>query len=521
MSSCFGTKWHASYVFGGGASLVSDLFKRSELFLQARSLLKFINWPKSCLRTPSIRSACKVMAGMELIAGFAQQQTLSPQMQQSLQLLQTPVAELRQMLAAELAANPVLEEDLPSDERADSVRERQESLGSNSSLQEEWRDYMPQAASTTHYSSQDEEKRRYLFESLASRPTLRDFVIDQAAGFTDRERRVVDVIAGNLDQDGYLRMQNEELALAAGVSESFLEKTLEKVRLFEPAGVAAPDLAECLLLQLARRGEGNGLAGRILRHHLQLLARHRYEEIAKHFRVPTADVVAAAKMIATLEPKPGRPFADADEQGVIPDLIVVPDGDGFVVRLNEEDLPRLRISKEYKDLLAERGENEELLLYLRGKIRGARVFLRSLQQRQQTLLAIGNEIVSRQEEFFRHGASALKPLIMAQIADVVDLHVTTVSRAVSGKYMETPQGLLEMRYFFTPGFQNSDGTAVSNEMVKQAIREMVDQESPRDPLSDQEIVSQLDERGLKVARRTIAKYREQLGILPSHLRKIC
>ena len=192
-----------------------------------------------------------------------------------------------------------------------------------------------------------------------------------------------------------------------------------------------------------------------------------------------------------------------------------------MVRLNEEDLPRLRISQEYKELLAGRGENEELLLYLRGKIRGARVFLRSIQQRQQTLLAIGNEIVSRQVEFFRSGPSALKPLIMAQIADVVGLHVTTVSRAVSGKYMETPQGLLEMRYFFTPGFQNSDGTVVSNEMVKQAIREMVDGESPRSPLSDQEIVSQLSERGLKVARRTIAKYRDQLSILPSHLRKNC
>lgn len=458
---------------------------------------------------------------MELSVGVAQQQTLSPQMQQSLMLLQTPVAELRQMVAAELASNPVLEEESPANDKPEISREEQRIREQSSSLQEEWREYMPQAAPAAHYSAEDEERRRYLFESLASRPTLRDFVIDQAAGLTDFERKIVEVIAGNLDQDGYLRMGKEELAVAAGVSETQFEKTLEKVKQFEPAGVAAFDLAECLLLQLARLGEGNGLAARILRHHLQLLARHRYDEIAKHFRVPSEDVVAAARMIATLEPKPGRPFANADEQGVIPDLIVIPDGEGFVVRLNEEDLPRLRISKEYKDLLAERGDNEELLLYLRGKIRGARVFLRSLQQRQQTLLAIGNEIVSRQEDFFHNGASALKPLIMAQIADVVGLHVTTISRAVAGKYMETPQGLLEMRFFFTPGFQNTDGTAVSNEMVKQAIREMVDQESPRSPLSDQEIVAQLSEQGLKVARRTIAKYREQLGILPSHLRKNC
>ena len=303
-----------------------------------------------------------------------------------------------------------------------------------------------------------------------------------------------------------------------------LEKALTKVREFEPAGVGAADLADCLLLQLSRRGEGNGLAARILRHHLPQLARHRYDEIAKDLGVHVSDVAAAFRLISTLEPKPGRPFAEADEQGVIPDLIVIRGGgdqEGFVVRLNEEDLPRLRISSEYKDLLADRGENEELLLYLRDKIRGARVFLRGLQQRQQTLLAIGNQIVSRQEEFFKRGASALKPLIMAQIADAVGLHVTTVSRAVSGKYMETPQGLFEMRYFFTPGFQNSDGTAVSNEMVKGAIRDMIGRESQRSPLSDQEIVVELEERGLKVARRTIAKYREQLGILPSHLRKTC
>ena len=159
------------------------------------------------------------------------------------------------------------------------------------------------------------------------------------------------------------------------------------------------------------------------------------------------------------------------------------------------------------------------MLYLREKIRGARVFMRSLQQRQQTLLAIANEIVSRQEEFFRRGPEGLKPLIMAQIAEVVGLHVTTVSRAVSGKYMDTPQGLLEMKYFFTPGFQNSDGSSVSNEMVKESIREMIQGERATLPHSDQDIVTMLSERGVNVARRTIAKYRDQLGILPSHLRK--
>ena len=473
------------------------------------------------------------MAGMELIAGVAQQQALSPQMQQSLQLLQTPVAELRQLVAAELASNPLLEEEPPQAERSDPAEPPPEdsaaepSAGITSSLQEEWRDYMPQHSGSGTFSAEAEERRRHLFDSLSTRPTLREFVIGQAAGFGPGEFELVELIAGNLDQDGYLRASREELARSAGVPEHVLEGVLAKVREFEPPGVGARDLADCLVLQLQRRGEGNGLAVRILRHHLGRLARHRYDEIARELRVPISDVSAAARLIATLEPKPGRPYAEADEQGVIPDLIVVPksDGDGledgFLVRLNEEELPRLKINKEYKELLAGRGQNEELLLYLREKIRGARFFMRSLEQRQQTLLAIGNQIVSRQEEFFRRGTSALKPLIMAQIADAVGLHVTTVSRAVSGKYMETPQGLFEIRYFFTPGFQNSDGSSVSNETVKEAIREMVEKEMPRTPLSDQEIVEALAERGLKVARRTIAKYREQLGILPSHLRKSC
>jgi len=459
---------------------------------------------------------------MELIAGVAQQQILSPQMQQSLQLLQAPVAELRQLVASELAANPILEEDAPGNPTDPATPAESPAVsGTGSSLQEEWREYLPQSSAAPSWSGEDEERRNFLFESRAVRPTLRSFLLEQAAGLSPAEIPLVELIAGSLDEDGYLRVPVSELAFSGGVPERDLERVLAKVRGFEPAGVAASDLADCLILQLERRGEGSSLAVRILRHHLGQLARHRYEEIARELRVPPGDVSAAAKMISTLEPKPGRPYAQSDEQGVIPDLIIIPDGDEFVVRLNEEELPRVRINGEYKEMLAERGGNEELLLYLRDKLKGARFFLRSLEQRCQTLLAIGNEIVSRQQEFFREGPQALRPLIMAQVADAVGVHVTTVSRAVSGKYAETPQGLFELRYFFTPGFQGADGSAVSNETVKNAIREMVDGESDRKPLSDQEIVGILSERGLKVARRTIAKYREQLGILPSHLRKSC
>jgi RNA polymerase sigma-54 factor len=456
------------------------------------------------------------MVGMELSVGFAQQQTLSPQMQQSLHLLQAPVAELRQLVAAEMASNPVLEEEAPLVAEGESAGERE---STRISLQDEWRDYMPQSRGS--FSSDDEEKRRFLFESRTSRPTLRALVMEQAAGFPPEEREAVEVIAGSLDEDGYLRVPPHELAATGGVPERLLLRVLAKVREFEPAGVAAGDLSDCLLLQLARRGEGNGLAARILKHHLGQLARHRYEEIAKELRVPVAEVTAAARHIAALEPKPGRPFAESDEQGVVPDLFVIPEGDGFVVRLNEEELPRLKVSPEYRAMLADSGSNEELLLYLREKIRGARFFLRSLDQRRQTLLAIGNSILRRQEEYFRGDPSGLRPLTMAVVAGDVGVHVTTVSRAVSGKFIDTPRGLHDLKFFFTPGYRDSEGAAVSNETVKEAIRSMVDRESPKRPLSDQQIVEGLSDSGLKVARRTIAKYREQLGILPSHLRKMC
>jgi len=456
------------------------------------------------------------MVGMELSVGFAQQQALSPQMQQSLHLLQAPVAELRQLVAAEMASNPVLEEEAPLVAEGEPSGERE---STRISLQDEWRDYMPQSRGS--FSSDDEEKRRFLFESRTSRPTLRALVMEQAAGFPPEEREAVEVNAGSLDEDGYLRVPPHELAATGGVPERLLLRVLAKVREFEPAGVAAGDLSDCLLLQLARRGEGNGLAARILKLHLGQLARHRYEEIAKELRVPVAEVTAAARHIAALEPKPGRPFAESDEQGVVPDLFVIPEGDGFVVRLNEEELPRLKVSPEYRAMLADSGSNEELLLYLREKIRGARFFLRSLDQRRQTLLAIGNSILRRQEEYFRGDPSGLRPLTMAVVAGDVGVHVTTVSRAVSGKFIDTPRGLHDMKFFFTPGYRDSEGAAVSNETVKEAIRSMVDRESPKRPLSDQQIVEGLSDSGLKVARRTIAKYREQLGILPSHLRKMC
>jgi RNA polymerase sigma-54 factor len=274
-----------------------------------------------------------------------------------------------------------------------------------------------------------------------------------------------------------------------------------------------------LLIQLRRNGRQYSLESRIVQHYLEDLARRKLPEIARELRVPVAEVQKAAESIARLEPKPGRPFSTEEEQTIIPDVIVERDGADYVVSLNSDEVPSLRVGDGYKDMLSQTGSNREVRDYLRDKIRGGRFFIKCIQQRQQTLLNIAREIIARQREFFDSGPAHLRPMTMSQVAQAAGVHETTVSRAVSGKYMATPRGLFELKYFFTSGYTTAEGESVSNESVRQAIAEIVRVEDTKHPLSDQDIVAMLSERGLPIARRTVAKYREQLGIRPSHLRK--
>jgi len=237
-------------------------------------------------------------------------------------------------------------------------------------------------------------------------------------------------------------------------------------------------------------------------------------------KVTVGAIQQALESIGRLDPRPGHQFSAEPDQIIVADVFVRPSEEGYEVYLNQQELPHLRISNTYKDMLGMPGAgNREIREYLREKLRGGRFFLRSLEQRNQTILGIAKEIVARQKEFFDYGPSHLKPMTMGQVADAVGVHETTVSRAVSGKYMDSPQGLFELKYFFTAGYRTAEGQSVSNESVRQTIGELVAEENPAKPLSDQDMVEILEERGIPVARRTIAKYRDQLGILPSHLRK--
>jgi len=291
------------------------------------------------------------------------------------------------------------------------------------------------------------------------------------------------------------------------------------VQTFHPVGVGARNLKECLLIQLDRIGKSEAVESVVVNLHLDDLGRKRYHEIAKTLNLTVEQIQKIANFISTLEPKPGRMFNTEQQQYVAADVVVQRVGDDYVVLLNDEQIPHLRISNTYKELMSRDEKLTEARDYIRDKIRAGKFLIKSIHQRQQTISNIAKVIVERQREFLDKGISHLRPLTMAQVAEVVGVHETTVSRAVANKYMQTPQGLYEMKFFFTPGFETASGGAMSNTSVKEHIKQLIDREDQSKPLSDQEIVAILKEQGIPIARRTVAKYRNELNILPSNLRK--
>jgi len=452
------------------------------------------------------------------------QQVLAPQLQQSLQILQAPTLELRNIVQQELQTNPVLEEEIgtfESEERAKDDREFEEEFERLAKLDEEWRDYMAQSVSYSSRNPEDEERRQFFFDSLASQETLQQHLLEQlnTAEVSKSQREAAELIVGNIDELGFLQSSLEEISQNTTHSVPELQQMLDLVQTFHPVGVGARDLKDCLLIQLRRLGKQDSLEYQIVNGFLEDLGRRRFPEVARRLGVSVEQVQRAANFISTLDPKPGQIFSPDPNSYVLPDVSVDKVDDGYSVTLNGDQIPHLRISKTYKDLMTQGGNGADVRDYIREKIRSGKFLIKSIHQRQQTILNIANEIVKRQHEFLELGTAFLKPMTMVQIAEAVGVHETTVSRAISGKYMATPQGVFEMKYFFTPGYQTVDGAALSNTSVKEAIADLVRNEQPRNPLSDKEIVEILSDRGIPIARRTVAKYRAELNILPSNLRK--
>ncbi len=432
--------------------------------------------------------------------------------------------ELRTLIQQELEANPILEEEVVEKAPEEKTQEEdgfEEEFNELAKLDEEWRDYMAQTNSYSSRSEEEEERRQHFFDSLVNPETLQQHLLLQvgSAGFTDQEAKLAELIIGNIDDMGFLQATPEEMSRNTGVDIGEFNKVLETIRTFHPVGVGAVDLADCLLIQLRRLDKEGSLEYRIVANHLEDLAKRRYPEIARKLGTTVDQVQRAARFIATLDPKPGQIFAADPNSYVLPDVSVVKTEDGYSIILNGEQIPHLRISNTYKDLMAQQGNTDGVKDYIREKVRSGKFLIKSIHQRQQTIWNIANEIVQRQMEFLEHGISHLKPLTMSQVADAVGVHETTVSRAISQKFISTPRGVFEMKYFFTPGYQTSEGANLSNTSVKESIAELVRNEDARKPLSDSEIVDILSERGIPIARRTVAKYRTELNILPSNMRR--
>jgi RNA polymerase sigma-54 factor len=470
--------------------------------------------------------------GMHQSQSFALQQILAPQLQQSLLILQTPLLELRNLVQQEMETNPVLEE-LPDEPSLDGPNGAEASVDNNfkeefeklARLDEEWRDYMAQSSSYSSEgfrgSQEAEEKRQFFFDSIAMQETLQQNLMGQLnqTVLNADDRKTAELIIGNIDDDGFLQSTPEEMALSSGIAKEDFEKMLGLIQSFYPPGVGARDLRECLLIQLQREGKENSLQYKIISQHMEDLGKRRFPEIARRMNISVEEVQQCANRIARLNPRPGQAFAAAPQNYVLPDVTVEKvDGD-YQIILNNEQIPHLRISNLYKDIIAQGNNGAEVKDYIRDKIRSGKFLIRSIHQRQQTISNIAHQIVSRQRDFFEHGPSHLKPMTMAEIANAIGVHETTVSRAVSGKYMATPQGIFEMKYFFTSGYQTATGESLSNTSVKEAILDLVKHENGNAPLSDQQIVEILSERGIPIARRTVAKYRDELNILPSNMRR--
>lgn len=460
---------------------------------------------------------------------LAQSQVLSPQMQQSLNVLQAPTLELRHMVYQEMAQNPMLESEsseMSLEEAGLEQAERDDDFDSEfsrlSQMDDEWREYMSQSRTRGPRTAEDEERRQFLFDSLTAPETLAQHLENQLAAepLTAEERVDVGRLIGYLDERGFVATPLKEIVFEEGVPIDRLKRAKKILQGLEPVGVGAETLRECLLLQLERMGRADSLEHRLVSTHLDDLARRRLPDLARKLKAPVERISQAAELIGSLNPRPAQDFAAAGQNVYVqPDLTVEKQNGAYVVILNQEAVPRLRISNTYKDLMSRTGTADEVRGYIRERIRSGKFFIQSIEQRQQTIRKIAEEIVARQKDFLDHGPSHLKPMNMAQLAEVVGVHETTVSRAVNGKYMQTPQGVYELRYFFTTGLETDSGETMSNVSVKAALQELVKNEDTAKPFSDDAIVKKLREQGIKLARRTVAKYRDELGILPSHLRK--
>jgi RNA polymerase sigma-54 factor len=458
-----------------------------------------------------------------------QKLAIGPQMQQSLQILQAPTLELRQIIQQEIEINPVLELESPETSLEDAIPSDPDDrsvddgdIDALTQMDDEWREYWQQSRQqSATRRSDDQERWQFMMDSIVAPVTLQEHLLSQlhTADVPKRTAGNVEFLIGNLDDRGFLNTKIDDLSIQHALPIDDLTAAKAILQSFDPIGVGSEDLRECLLIQLERLGKKQSLAWRLVDQFIDDLANKRYPILARKLGVPLEQISRAADFISTLDPRPAQRFAVSSNNYVTPDVMVERQGGEWVAVMTNDDLPHLRISNTYKDLLAEPGSNGEVRNYVRDKIRSGKFLIRSIHQRQQTIHRIATQILKYQREFLEKGTNYLRPLNMATVADEVGVHETTVSRAIAGKYIATPHGVFDLKFFFSHGVKTESGDDLSNTSVKNAIADLIKNEPKNKPLSDDKLAKLLDGQGIKVARRTVAKYREALGILPSHLRK--
>lgn len=483
---------------------------------------------------------------------LSQQLVITPQLQQAIKLLQLTRLELQTLVQQELVENPVLEEtpDEPSEEE---VAEEASQITEPAALVHEakdqpteevssetkdfkepsdfdWENYIG-AYNTAEMTAPTTVKREVLsaedlptFENTATgKESLQDHLLWQLhMSNWDRDQvEIAEEIIGSINDDGYLSLSIAEMAEKAGVDPAQIEKVLKKVQGFDPIGVGARDLAECLSLQIDQLGDDlpKNYLRRIVSNHMNDLERKNYPAIAKACGLSEEKVAELVHVVSCLEPKPGRPYGGEAPQYIVPDVHVNKLIDDYIVTLNDEGLPRLQISSFYRNAMMQKKVPEQTKDYIQNKLRSAVWLIKSIHQRQKTLYKVTSSIVKFQKEFFDKGPEALKPLILRDVAQDIGMHESTVSRVTTRKYAQTPRGLFELKYFFNTKMPLSTGESTTSESIKNEIKKLIDGEDPRKPYSDQEIVELLTGAKIQVARRTVAKYREMIGISSSSRRR--
>ncbi len=478
---------------------------------------------------------------MKLALRQTQRVVMTPLLQQAIQLLQLSTLELEQVVRKEIEENPLLEE-VPTEAAEGPAASSPETVepppappptepvsSETTSVDGERADELPFDLSSVIFDQADErtpvsmESREELpFENLGGSETtsLADHLGEQLRlAIDDPDTLSIGMaIIGNLDEDGYLRAELAEIAAGTGRPVEEVERVLVLVQGFDPRGVAARSIQECLLLQLTADPEPDPVSVEIVERYFEDLGRRRYAEIARAMKLSLDRIMESIDEIQALEPKPGRRFAVVDSRYIVPDVTIQKVGNDYVVVLNEEGIPRLRVNSLYRSLLRRSGD--EAKQYVEQKIRSAVWLIKSVEQRQRTLRRVAQSLVNFQREFLDKGLPYLRPLALRDVGDDINMHESTISRVTTNKYVQTPQGLFELKFFFHSGIESTNGAMVSSVSVKKMIRDMVEAEEAASALSDQEIAHALHGQGLTIARRTVAKYREEMGILPSHQRRL-